>query len=605
MPSTATETLPRWSVADVHPSLESRSFADARERLGADVERLVAAYDEHGIRLVEPRPVTLADGAAADLILRQHNNVLSQLGELYSYVYAHVATNTRNQGAQTVLGSLQDLSARTQPLLARLAEWVAALEVDALADVSTEVAEHRGPLARLADRTAHQMTEVEEGLYAELSTTGPGAWARLHADLTSQLSATVDGRPVPINAVRGMASATDEATRRAGYEAELEAWTTISVPVAAALNAIKGDANSVNRRRRWDSPLDASLYANSVDRATYDALTSAVDDALPDFRRWMRVKAEMHEPREGGGLAWWNLIAPLPDVASELSWEAGLGIVSSAFRSYGGALGGLVDRALDEAWIDAPVADGKVGGAFCMSFVGDRSLVLLNWSGSVDAAQTTAHELGHAYHNVTLADRTPLQRRLPMALAETASIFCETLTVDHGLQTLEGLDRLALLDADLAGANQVVVDIRSRILFETEVFARRQSGVLGVDELCAAMGRAQADAYGNGIDQQTAHPWTWLLKGHYYGSHFYNWPYTFGHLFGLGLFAKYREDADRFRQKYDDLLSRVGMDSAEELAAGFDLDITDVDFWTASLDVIRGRIDDYERLATDLGLIER
>ena len=102
-----------------------------------------------------------------------------------------------------------------------------------------------------------------------------------------------------------------------------------------------------------------------------------------------------------------------------------------------------------------------------MPFVGDRSLVLLNWSGSVDAAQTTAHELGHAYHNVALAGRTPLQRRLPMALAETASIFCETLTVDHGLHTLAGLDRLALLDADLAGATQVVVDIRSRILFET------------------------------------------------------------------------------------------------------------------------------------------
>ncbi len=394
-------------------------------------------------------------------------------------------------------------------------------------------------------------------------------------------------------------------TRRSGYEAEVAAWATLATPVASALNAIKGDANAVNRRRAWESPLDASLYANSVARETYEALTAAVDSALPDFRRWMRVKAEMHESREGGGLAWWNLIAPLPGVDSELSWDDGIEIVDEAFRSYGGPLGGLVRRALDEEWIDAPPSDGKVGGAFCMPFVGDRSLVLLNWSGSVDAAQTTAHELGHAYHNVALAGRTPLQRRLPMALAETASIFCETLTVDHGLQTLTGIDRLALLDADLAGANQVVVDIRSRILFETEVFARRQSRLIGADELCEMMAQAQLDAFGDGIDQSTAHPWMWLLKGHYYGAHFYNWPYTFGHLFGLGLFAKYREDAELFRLKYDDLLSRVGMDSAEDLGAAFDLDLTDVAFWAASLDVIRRRIDDYEALAAELGMIER
>ena len=108
-----------------------------------------------------------------------------------------------------------------------------------------------------------------------------------------------------------------------------------------------------------------------------------------------------------------------------------------------------------------------------------------------------------------------------------------------------------------------------------------------------------------GIDQSTAHPWMWLLKGHYYGSHFYNWPYTFGHLFGLGLFAEYQDDPDRFRLTYDDLLSRAGMDTAEDLGAVFGLDISDVAFWTASLDVIRDRISDYESLATELGMIRR
>lgn len=237
-----------------------------------------------------------------------------------------------------------------------------------------------------------------------------------------------------------------------------------------------------------------------------------------------------------------------------------------------------------------------------MSFAGDRSLVLLNWSGSAESTQTTAHELGHAYHNTTLSQRTALQKRLPMALAETASIFCETLVVEAGLERLSGPEhdaaRLALLDIDLQGSNQVVVDIRSRFTFETELFARRQRRTISAGELGEMMNEAQSDAYGDGLDQSTAHPYMWLLKPHYYGSHFYNWPYTYGLLFGLGLFAEYRKDPDHFRSGYDTLLSRAGMDTAEQLGAAFGLDVTDEAFWTASLDVIRSRIDDYVDLAS-------
>jgi oligoendopeptidase F len=150
---------------------------------------------------------------------------------------------------------------------------------------------------------------------------------------------------------------------------------------------------------------------------------------------------------------------------------------------------------------------------------------------------------------------------------------------------------------DLQGAAQVVVDIHSRFLFESEVFARRQRRTLGVSELNDMMRDAQDRAYGDGIDQSTAHPYMWILKPHYYGSHFYNWPYTYGLLFGLGLYAQYKRDPERFRNGYDDLLSRAGMDSAEQLGQSFGLDVSSEDFWTASLDVLRARMRDYEQLA--------
>lgn len=591
--------LPRWSVADIHQSFDARSFTDAMESAGAGVTRLEALFEEHNVRAITPRPVQPADGEAADSVISTFNNVVEAQEILGAYIYATVSTDSRNERAQGLLSEMETLDARVSPLLARLADWVAALGTEQLATVSTEARDHLGPLERLQARAEHQMSELEEGLYSELGTTGSSAWGRLQGDLTSQLSTEVHlptgTKTMPMAAVRGLSTDSDLNVRKAAYEAEMRAWPTIAVACAAAMNSIKGEANVVNRRRKWKQPLDASLYSNNVSLETFNAMQSAVHASLPDFRRWMRVKAKL--VGDTNGLSWWNLSAPLSISPGPISWDQGISLVKGAFASYSDRLSHLVDRSINEQWLDAEPREGKVGGAFCMSFVDDRSLVLLNWSGSVDSAQVTAHELGHAYHNTQLAHRTALQKRLPMALAETASIFCETLVVEEGLSRLQGDDRLALLDVDLIGANQVVVDIHSRFLFETEVFARRQKRTLGVSELNEIMLSAQRDAYGDGLDQTTAHPHMWVLKPHYYGSHFYNWPYTYGLLFGLGLYAQYQLDPEKFRDGYDDVLSRAGMDTAEQLGQAFGIDVTSESFWTASLDVLRARMRNYEQLA--------
>ncbi len=280
-----------------------------------------------------------------------------------------------------------------------------------------------------------------------------------------------------------------------------------------------------------------------------------------------------------------------------VSWTEGCERVTASFGRYSPALAAMASRALGERWIDAEPRDGKRGGAFCMSFTGDRSLVMLNWADSFDSVQTLAHELGHAYHNTQLAALTPMQRRLPMALAETASIFCETLVVAAGLDGADDSERLALLDTDLQGATQVVVDIHSRLLFEAEVFRRRREQTLAPAELCELMTGAQREAYGDGLDEATLHPYMWAVKPHYYSSHFYNWPYTYGLLFGLGLFAEYERDPERFRDGYDRLLAAVGLADAADLGRRFGIDVHDEAFWTASLDVLRRRMADYERLA--------
>ena len=100
------------------------------------------------------------------------------------------------------------------------------------------------------------------------------------------------------------------------------------------------------------------------------------------------------------------------------------------------------------------------------------------------------------------------------------------------------------------------------------------------------------DLYGDGVDPAHRHRDMWAVKGHYFTA-YYNWPYTFGLLFGIGLYAEFQRDPERFRAGYDDLLSATGLGDAATLAARFGIDVRDEAFWTASLDVLRGRIDEF------------
>jgi pepF/M3 family oligoendopeptidase len=601
--------LPHWDVTDIFPNIASREYASAREEVGAEVARLTALYDEHNVRATDrdkSQPLNPEQVAAFDEVLDATNRVLEQIRTVGAYVSSFVATNATDDPAQAEMSSISLESSRLAVLRSRFDAWVASLGDDALVAASDLAAGHAYPLQRSVTRAQHQMSEAEEALLAELSLTGSTAWTRLYGTYTAQIMVPVDlptghgttsaVEQLPMSVVRGLAHSDNANVRRAAYDAELEAWNANATAIIAALNAIKGEAAAVNRRRNWTDDLEPALEANGVDRATLDAMQSAVIASFPDFRRYFRAKARWLGHNDG--LPFFDLFAPVGS-SPRFEWTDATAAVATAFASYSPQLESLVDRAVTQKWIDAEPRTGKRDGAFCMGLTGDRSLVLVNFDGGFRSVQTLAHELGHAYHNVTLADRTPLQRQLPMALAETASIFCETIAIQSRLAaTTDSAERLAVLDGDISATAQVVVDIHSRFLFERDFCAARATRTLSAADACAFMLAGQEATYGDGLDATLRHPYMWAAKPHYYSAAFYNWPYTFGLLFGLGLYARYKEDPDRFRGGYDDLLSSCGLGTAVDLAARFDIDVHDEAFWTASLDVIRARIDEFVTAAT-------
>ncbi|HWD41632.1 MAG TPA: M3 family oligoendopeptidase [Fimbriimonas sp.] len=586
--------LPGWDMSTVFPSLSSPEFSKAFAEADGDLESLGLHFDRAGIE--KSRQRIQISSEEFESALEGLNSLAAQLRLLRSYVTAFVTTDSRNAEALAKASELDRISAGYGKLMKRFTAWVGSSDVHALLSQSQVARDHRFFVTRSSEAAEHQMAPDLESLSSDLEVTGSIAWKKLHSNVTSQLSVEIEpGKALPMSAVRGLATDPDREIRALAYRAELAAWKQTEVPLAAAMNSVKGEALSLSDRRGWGSPLDAALFSANIDRATLEAMLEAARLSFGDFRRYLSLKARALGLEK---LAFYDLFAPLPQASKVWIYEEAERFVADQFATYSPKMGEFARMSFREQWLDTGPRGGKVDGAYCMQVRPGESRVLMNFKPSFSSVSTLAHELGHAYHNLCLKDRTELQMATPMTLAETASIFCETIIRRAVLDGNDEEAKLPVLEASLQGTCQVVVDIYSRFLFEQRTFEKRAARELSAGEMCEIMRQAQLDTYGDGLEPELLHPYMWAAKPHYYGRSFYNFPYMFGLLFGLGLYAIYRQEGDSFKARYDDLLSSTGMADAATLAQRFGIDIRSTKFWEGSLDQIRADIDQFETLVS-------
>ncbi len=593
--------LPHWDLSNVYPGLESEPLAQAVEALKAQIDEMERYLDVHRIS-----KATLDGAAAHDRLgevvggyLERMNVNLRLYATMRSYLSSFVTTDSYNTTAKRKMSELEPLGVRLQQHGVRFRGWLGGLDAAQPSILEDERASsHEFYLRETVEQSRYLMSEPEEGLAAELGLSGATAWNKLQGVVTSQLTVAFerDGRveKLPMPALLNLSHDPDGDVRRRAYEAEIAAWDRVREPLAAAMNGVKGAAVTLNKRRGRRDALHTALDDNRIDQETLEAMLEAMRDSFPAFRSYLKAKAKRLGQE---ALPWWDLFAPTGKSDRVYTFQEAQALVVAQFRRFSERLAALTQRAFDHQWIDAEPRDGKQGGAFCMGVPGvEESRILCNFDGSLDQVFTIAHELGHAFHNECRAGKPLLQRVTPMTLAETASIFCETIITDAILADVADPDEeLAILECDLMGRTQVIVDIYSRYLFETEVFERRTQAELSADDLCAIMLRCQKETYGDGLDERHLHKYMWTWKPHYYypSLNFYNYPYAFGLLFGLGLYALYQQRGAAFVPDYEALLASTGEGTAADLAARFGINLRQKDFWAGSLKVIERRIQRY------------
>ena len=592
---------PHWDLSNVYPSLESNEFKAAV----TDYKKQVAELQDYFDEVVTKATAKTAPKELASIIgdvVDRFNSAQTLSATIMPFIYSYVTTNSRDKLAMKTLSEFEQASLPMNQLNVQFKAWLGkvAPALDESLEHNPSAQSHAFMLKEAAEQSKYLMSEAEEGLASELDLSGGNAWGKLQSTIPSQLSVDfeLDGetQKLPMPALINLRTHPDEETRHRAYEAENKAWASVREALAACMNGVKGEVVTLNKRRGRKDALHSALDQARIDLETLEAMLGAMQASFPMFRKYFNHKAKLIGKEK---LAWWDIYAPVGKAGTRYTFEEASDFILSAFDKFSPELRSFSQRAFNNNWIDAEMREGKRGGGFCMEVQGVKeSRILVNFDGSPDQLSTIAHELGHAFHNECAYqfDKTVLQQITPMTLAETASTFCETAVTEAVLsQVKDPQEELAVLEGQLTGAAQVIVDIYSRYLFEKEVFERREQAKLSADDFCEIMERAQKATYGDGLDERYLQKYMWTWKPHYYstGVSFYNFPYAFGLLFGTGLYAIYKQRGAEFVDDYKALLASTGEASAADLASRFGIDIRTPKFWEDSLAIIGKRVDRY------------
>lgn len=574
-----------WDLTKLYKGFDDPAF-------GADMQRLADEIAAAGEELKK-----LDVEKLHDFILRLQQ-ITDLSGKLEAMVLMTLAADSACETALAPRTRLLKLGNEISLLDSAFTRWMGDQDIDALCAQDARLLPHRLYFRNLKESASHLMDPALEPTVLKMQLSGGSSWCRLRDELYSSLTADVeiDGetRRMPVPAVRLMDSDPNPEVREAAYRAELAAYPRIETAMAACLNGIKGEAITLCELQHYDSVLDWALGLSRMDRKTLDALLETMRASLPMFRRYFRLKAKL---LGRDALRFCDLMAPVGENTRRYTLEEAKETLISVFGAHHAPIADVMRRAFEEGWIDAYPREGKEGGAFCEPVHALKmSYVLTNFDGSYGDVSTLAHELGHAYQDSRLAEVSALLCDLPMPLAETASTFNELLLSESMLEGADPQAAIALLDQQIGDAAQVIVDILSRFIFESEVVTRRKESTLSARELCEIMLDAQKQTYGDGLQDGWYHPYMWACKPHYYDTtyHFYNYPYAFGLLFAAGLYAKYREMGKEFWPLYDRLLQFGGQGSAAEVAAEAGIDVSDSGFWQGALSFFETKIKDLE-----------
>ncbi len=552
--------------------------------LSEKAKELETALEEWEVRSDEE------DEEALSGILSSLADLSSKSGQAGAFIECLMAQNMKDKQASAWDSRYMALSASFADIHTKLEQKLKNMDTAYFENMIRK--DHFKELAFVLDEIRknadERLNEREEMLISSLSTDGYHAWGQLYDKVVSsiEIPVTINGEHsvLSVGQAANLFAHPDRAVRKHVFEQWEKAWKKEEDILAHALNSMAGFRLNVYRSRGWDDVHHEPLKLNRMSKETLDSMWDAINDVKPKLVGVLQRKAELLGLEK---LSFYDEGAPLQSGETEkIPYDEGAAFILKHFSRFGKELSSFTKTAFEDRWIEAEDRPGKRPGGFCTEFPeSGQSRIFMTYSGTSDNVSTLAHELGHAFHSYAMRDVHPLNRDYAMNVAETASTFAEMIVSDAAVnEASSDQERLSLLEGKVQSIVAFLMNIQARFLFETRFYEERKEGFVSAERLGELMLEAQKEAYGDAFEEY--HPLFWASKLHFFITSvpFYNFPYTFGFLFSLGIYGRALESETGFEEKYIELLKDTGSMTVEELAAKhLQEDITSKDFWAKAI----------------------
>ncbi|CDQ20437.1 oligoendopeptidase, pepF/M3 family [Halobacillus karajensis] len=557
---------------------ELKDYVHKTEQLMEDLEELIRTFTS---------PKNTDQTEELERILEKLQVITKQLSEFGAFVSCLNAQNIHDKKANIWQSKRSELGAKLGNAMTKLDQtfvqvdddvWKSLMNQKPFKSVSFVLNERR--------QQAKGKLEVDkESLINDLGIDGYHAWGQMYDALVAKLTIQMDGEELSVGQAANKLDDPDRSVRKDAFTKLQNTWGESLDLFSETLNHLAGFRLQTYKHRNWENVWKEPLDYNRMSEKTLNVMWETITEYKKHYVPYMKKKAEQLGIHQ---LSFYDVEAPIGESEHKMSFQEGAEFIIQHFRKFSPKMADFAEMAFEKRWIEAEDRPGKQPGGFCTSFPDSgETRIFMTYSGSPSNVATLAHELGHAYHQHVMNDLPILNQGYAMNVAETASTFAEMIVADAAVkEAVTEAEKLVLLEDKVQRSVAFFMNIHARFLFETRFYKERKQGVVSTDRLNKLMTEAQREAYVQTLEEYDPTFWASKLHFHITDVPFYNFPYTFGYLFSMGIYARAQDVGPEFEEQYIALLQDTGRMSVEDLAEKhLGVDLEKKDFWTHALDL--------------------
>ncbi|MCP3030209.1 M3 family oligoendopeptidase [Halobacillus sp. A1] len=525
-----------------------------------------------------------------------------RLKEFSAFISCLSAQDVKDKQAQMWVSKRTELSAKYNNIQTEFDQKLVQIDSSTWKALmlESELSELAFVLDERREKAKDKLDLEQETLINNLAVDGYHGWGQLYDTLVGRMSLPYKGEKLSVGQAANKLSDSDRTIRKEVFNNWQLAWQEESDVFTETLNHLAGFRLQTYKHRGWDNPLKEPLSYNRMSEKTLKAMWDTITKYKSYYTKFLKEKAEWIGIDK---LSIYDVDAPIGNVERKMEYTEGARFIVEQFERFSPLMASFARKAFEKRWIEAEDRPGKRPGGFCTSFPHSKETrIFMTYSGTLSNIATLAHELGHAYHQHVMNDLPIYNQSYAMNVAETASTFAEMIVADAAVKSVaDPKEKLLLLEDKIQRSVAFFMNIHSRYLFEIRFYNERKAGKVSTERLNELMVEAQEEAYQDSLSEYDPTFWASKLHFHITGVPFYNFPYTFGYLFSLGIYAKAAKEGHAFEKKYIALLQDTGVMNVEDLAKKhLGVDLEDTEFWEEALKLCTADVEEFIELSSTL-----